>query len=143
MAKAIEVKIHFNQLPDIRKLLPKEVDELVEVIAHEGRNIVVRSMAQSPATGETYTRSGGVTHTASAPGNPPRIDTGELVNSITPNKRSEALWAVDAGTEYAHYLEYGSTRIAARPYMGPMSVVLQKGISTIANGWYTYKGFLK
>lgn len=58
-------------------------------------------------------------HRASAPGESPAIDTGALVNSIQSRQLAPMRWAVAAGTEYAAYLEYGTSRMAPRPYMRP------------------------
>ena len=80
-------------------------------------------------TGRTYRRRK-VLHTASAPGQPPALDTGRLRNSIAVTSPKWEGWSVSAevGTnvEYARLLEYGgrtgrqnTTRIAARPYMRP------------------------
>ena len=60
-------------------------------------------------------------HRASAPGEPPTIDTGNLVNSIKSSRLGEFRWCVSAGTEYARALEYGNParNLAPRPYMRP------------------------
>lgn len=54
------------------------------------------------------------------------VDTGNLRSSINtqPNRgasRSSVSIGADvvAGTEYAKYLEFGTSRMAARPFMGP------------------------
>lgn len=143
MAKTKHIVVKFNLLPTIRKkIADKEINELLTAFAQEGRNIVVRSMLQSPATGRKYDR-GGRTHVASSPGNPPRIDTGELVNSITPRKVKPGQVKVSTSVDYAHGLEFGETRVAPRPFMGPMAKKLEKLMPTIAKGYYEYKGFLK
>lgn len=56
--------------------------------------------------------------TASAPGTPPNIQTGELVGSIQVEKRRGGADVV-VGASYAAELEYGTSRIAARPFMTP------------------------
>lgn len=54
----------------------------------------------------------------SAPGTPPNIQTGNLYNSIervdTPDGAD-----VIVGADYAAELEFGSARVAARPFMTP------------------------
>ena len=58
-------------------------------------------------------------HQASAPGEPPAIDTGALVNSI----KAERVGTTDARTftnnEQAPHLEYGTVKMPARPFMTP------------------------
>ncbi len=75
-----------------------------------------------PGTGRTYTR-GGVTHTASAEGEPPAPDTGDLRRS----KQSEILRGADSihgilavNKEYALSLEVGTEKVKPRPFMTPL-----------------------
>lgn len=65
-----------------------------------------------PKTGRVYGR-----HQASAPGESPASDTGALVNSITTSVDQAALTGnVNFGTGYSAFLEYGTSRMAPRPY---------------------------
>lgn len=58
------------------------------------------------------------THRASAPGEAPASDTGELAGSITAIKRG--LYAfVGTPKLYGGYLEFGTRKIAERPFMRP------------------------
>jgi len=70
-------------------------------------------------TGQRQTVTTRTTHRASAPGEAPATDTGELVNSISVEmtRQTEALVMVDA--EYGAALEYGTARVAARPFLTP------------------------
>ena len=87
----------------------------------------VKEMLSKPGTGRVYksrrTRSGHILHTASVPGQPPAPDTGTLRRSIT--KRIKVI----AGTVYGYVgtklgygedLEYGTRRVAARPFLRPV-----------------------
>lgn len=65
-------------------------------------------------------------HRASAPGESPAIDTGALVNSIQSRQLGPMQWAVVAGTEYAKPLEYGTAKMAARPFMRPAADALRQ-----------------
>ncbi len=81
------------------------------------------SILNGNKTGRTYTRRT-VTHQASAPGEAPASDTGRLANSITTyiNKISglEALIIAGRGAvKYAAMLEFGTRKIAPRPFMFP------------------------
>jgi HK97 gp10 family phage protein len=83
------------------------------------RSEAVESIIRGKKSGRTYRRRG-VTHVASAPGEPPAADTGTLHNSIkvTPNfTRLQAV--VNAGASYAKALEYGTPRMDPRPFMRP------------------------
>ncbi len=72
-----------------------------------------------PKTGRIYRRRG-KTHQASAPGQPPATDTGSLASrSRTEYDAAEikgtAIWSVT----YARPLEFGTARMAARPFARP------------------------
>lgn len=89
----------------------------------EGTELVkeemVRSIQSGPKTGRLYRRRS-VTHRASAPGEAPASDTGRLVQSITTAYKTEPIQGrVNAGTDYAASLEYGTTRMEPRPYARP------------------------
>jgi HK97 gp10 family phage protein len=68
-------------------------------------------------------RRGGRVHQASAPGEPPAIDFGNLLNSINSElvEASAEFAVAEVGTnaEYAPPLEYGTATMAARPFMRP------------------------
>lgn len=85
--------------------------ELAAIQIHE---TAVKSMRQQ-SQGRRYGN-----HVASKPGDPPNIDTGRLVNSIKWEVDENALSAV-VGTnlEYGTHLEFGTTKMAARPWLGP------------------------
>lgn len=59
-------------------------------------------------------------HQASAPGEAPAIDTGELAQSIN-IKVSDDGGTGEVGTDKKHglYMEYGTSRVAARPWLKP------------------------
>jgi len=58
-------------------------------------------------------------HVASAPGEPPAIDTGTLANSIRTVRLAPLRYAVQASTIYAKMLYQGTSRIQPRPYLSP------------------------
>ena len=53
------------------------------------------------------------------PGSPPAVRTGTLANSIQSSKVGPSHWRVTVGAEYGIYLEYGTARMGARPFMAP------------------------
>jgi HK97 gp10 family phage protein len=94
---------------------------VVNYAANEVRNQAILGIQTTPRTGKKYKR-GSKIHIASIPGKPPAIDTGRLVNSInyivdvyTKGYAAE----VFASTKYAADLEFGTTKMAARPFMQP------------------------
>lgn len=76
------------------------------------------SMSAASHSGRKYGR-----HRASAPGETPAVDTGNLVNSIksqlVESTDMTALANVGTGVEYAEWLEFGTSRMKPRPYMRP------------------------
>jgi HK97 gp10 family phage protein len=78
-----------------------------------------RSILTGAKTGKTY-RRGTVNHRASAPGQPPASDTGRLVSSFLSEPGSEPLsYDVRANAMYAGFLEFGTSRMAPRPFLRP------------------------
>lgn len=75
---------------------------------------------QSPGEQVTRSRTGGgeYIHTASAEGDAPNTDTGRLVQSIQVEVNRKT---VDVGStlDYASYLEFGTKRMVARPWLFP------------------------
>jgi len=128
MANEFEVRITRNDLPKKKRELPGEMKKRMDALAEEGTNIAKVSMQQSPASGRSYMR-GKKMHTASSPGNPPRPDSGRLVNSMRwdrmgTNGQTQQRRII-AATEYAFYEEFGTTKMEARPFMGPMAQQLR------------------
>jgi HK97 gp10 family phage protein len=70
-------------------------------------------------SGRTYRRRS-VTHQASAPGEFPKTDSGQLVSSLFFRVGADKLSAF-FGTKlaYGRYLEFGTSRMAARPWLRP------------------------
>jgi HK97 gp10 family phage protein len=84
----------------------------VEAVRDEASSLIL----SGPKTGRIY-RRGGVSHQASAPGESPASDTGQLVASITTAVDSGNLTgSVGFGTDHAAPLEYGTRNMAPRPY---------------------------
>lgn len=92
--------------------LQRRASALVRATAFGIEGDIKTSMAE-PKSGHIYGN-----HQASAPGESPAIDTGQLANSIQ-TVVEELSATVGTNTEYAPYLEFGTHRMAPRPFMGP------------------------
>lgn len=77
----------------------------------------VKVSMQNSHGGRTYAR-GQKSHVASAPGQPPAIDYGVLINSIQ-SKEDKGGAMVFTNAEAAVPLEFGTARMQARPFMRP------------------------
>lgn len=112
----------------LRKLingLPGRADELVRGAAQEINNEIVLSFGTSPP-GNEYAR-GTVVHTASQPGYPPNVDTGALRASMRWRSAGVMRARVYTGVAYAHHLEMGTERMAARPFIYPVFARWNRG----------------
>jgi hypothetical protein len=121
-----QVVIRLNRFLELAREYPEVVDDAIQAAAREGEFYVKRSITESPMTGRQY----GI-HIASEPGNPPRIDSGNLVTSINVRPLRDKVWAIRSGAEYAALLEYGTSTMAARPHMTPMALWLEGEVEGI------------
>jgi len=94
----------------------------VQLAAQDVRNECVRTIQTGSRTGKIYTRNGRK-HQASAEGEPPKTDTGRLVNSLAfrmLGKLTAVAGAIAGNSivaEYAAALEFGTRKMAARPFL--------------------------
>lgn len=108
----------------IREQVAQELAKGMYVSMKRVEGEAKRSIVSGGKTGRLYQR-GNVLHRASAPGEAPASDTGRLVNSIigdvdrTELRRGVLQGSVTARTLYAKMLEFGTIKIAARPFMHP------------------------
>jgi HK97 gp10 family phage protein len=102
------------------------LDAVVET-AYAIQADAVKSIQRGPKSGKSYAR-GRKSHTASAPGEAPASDTGNLARNIRVKvNRSKGEVAVEANTPYAAALEFGTRGnpskkqppMQPRPFMGP------------------------
>lgn len=79
-----------------------------------------KRLLSTPGSGRIYKR-GSVTHQASAPGQPPAPDTGTLRASVHTDLSEIAGLVARVGTNkaYGYWLEVGTSRMAARPWLKP------------------------
>jgi len=84
------------------------------------RNEALRLVLDTTKTGREYQRRG-VTHTASAPGEPPASDTGTLVRNIRTDfsRIDQLVGVVRSSAAHAEHLEYGTENMEPRPSMRP------------------------
>ena len=83
------------------------------------RNTAVQSINQGSRSGAFYTR-GGKTGQRSAAGEPPKTDQGILVQNIVLDIDPDGLGAnVESRADYSQALEFGTSKMAARPFMQP------------------------
>lgn len=99
------------------------------------RNTMVDSMTQEAKHGRVYNVPGTRTkYVASAPGEAPAVATSNLISNIE-IEFSERNLVAEVGVleyakvDYAAYLEFGTSKMAARPFLEPALKKHQKEIS--------------
>lgn len=114
--------------------------------ANDIRNTIIKSMQQTKRSQRSYIRGKSkriktgieraygksarkARHFSSMPGNPPAVDSGQLVRSIMWNvKNNEVEVGSLGGAPYAKFLESGTKRMAERPFLKPAVDLHIKGI---------------
>ncbi len=94
---------------------------------------LIKQILSQGGTGRIYKRRGGV-HQASAPGEPPAPDTGNLRNAIgfqiiAPGRVGIG---VEAGASYWRFLEFGTRFIDPRPFLRPAITFGRAGMTDVA-----------
>lgn len=124
MASEIRMEVDLSGLdaitPRTRRLLGAVVRKTTfDLEAH------AKASMSGPKRGRAYKRKG-VVHIASAPGEAPAIDTGNLANSIQARMVDDLTGEVDVAADYGPALEFGGKN-AARPFMQPAADAVQPG----------------
>lgn len=90
------------------------VEQAISASAMEALTDVRKAIEGPPKTGEIYKR-GDKVHQASAPGEAPATDRGQLVSSTYYTKIDTLTAAIGSPLPYARYLEEGTQHIRRRP----------------------------
>ena len=85
------------------------------------RNTAVQSIQQGAKSGVIYEKyNPRRTHRASSAGQPPATDTGFLVNNIFLKFDTDKLGvSVESRANYSAFLEFGTSKMSARPFLQP------------------------
>lgn len=134
----MKVKIEIEGLKELNSHLDnlargseEVLAEVINDVLYETQAYAVKSMRDSPPTGRTYEKGNPKrTHTASSPGNPPRPDEGRLLSNVhvEPATRAQLLGRVGTAILYGPHLEFGTSKMAARPWLLP---AFQRAIADI------------
>ena len=112
------------------KTLESKIDVAIRSGAVKVLNETQSLMKQSTKSGTEYKR-GSKTHTSSAPGQAPAVDTGTLVRSIQSLKSIYGDgWLVGTSIEYGKHLEFGTKNMSARPWLIPALEKHRKAVYT-------------
>lgn len=115
----LTIKVDNAKLRRLAATSPATVDAWLRGVAEEMVSDIKLSFGTSPA-GKTYKRGQKRVHIASQPGYAPNVDMGTLRASIRWEAAGDLTYHIMDGVEYGQQLEFGTTRIAARPFMTPV-----------------------
>tara|TARA_R110002050_G_scaffold235889_1_gene371752 strand:- start:93 stop:542 length:450 start_codon:yes stop_codon:yes gene_type:complete len=109
-----------NQLKKLDKRLEPDFQEIVKGGAQLIRGEAIKSIQQGAKSGIVYEKyNPRRTHRASAPGESPASDTGNLVSKIIVKQQSKDKVNVESNANYSAFLEYGTSKMQPRPFMLP------------------------
>lgn len=119
MARAVSsCKVVYNHFPAIAKQLPGIAVQIIGETLGD-IDLTVKTGMIASGGGRVY-RRGNRIHIASAPGQMPAIDMEQLISSLSHQiirGQYKGYYYTDTG--YAVFLEYGTSKMAARPFMTP------------------------
>ena len=104
MSTGVRITLDKRKLDQIARNLPGRVSDWLDGVAQEIVNDIKLSFGTSP----------------SSPGDPPGVDTGALRASMRWVSEAQFVRVVYDGVEYGVYLEYGTSRMSARPFINPV-----------------------
>lgn len=90
------MRVIFNKLPDIAKQAQPKAEAIIREAAFAVERGAKLRIAGWPA-----------------------VDTGAMLNSTRATKEKPLLWKIAPGVEYAIYVEFGTYKMAARPFLFP------------------------
>lgn len=110
----------FAALAKLGEVGERNARKAVAATAQRVRTNAIKSIQERRSTGVTYQKFTPMrVHTASAPGNPPNTDTGELVRSIRVAMLEGPSAAVGTALDKGLWLELGTRNMAPRPWLNP------------------------
>ena len=118
--KVSNIKKALKQLKTLQKDLEPDFQEIVKGGAQLIRGEAIKSIQQGAKSGIVYEKyNPRRTHRASAPGEAPASDTGNLVSKIIIRQDGKDKTNVESNAHYSAYLEYGTSKMEPRPFMFP------------------------
>lgn len=109
------------------KRLTSEAERMATRVVYTGADMIAAAAKQSITAGSIS----GKNHVPSSPGQPPNNDTGHLAKNIEVETSSPLQAKVLSKAAYANALEFGSSKMSARPYMRPARDAKRKEIQKL------------
>jgi HK97 gp10 family phage protein len=118
--KVTNMKLALSQLDRLAKDMELPFQEVVKGGGQLIRAEAIKSIQTGAKSGVMYQMyNPRREHRASAPGQAPASDTGNLVSKIIVKQKSKNITNVESNADYSAYLEYGTSKMEARPFMLP------------------------
>ena len=118
--KVKNLKKVLSQLNRLQKDMEVPFQEIVKGGGQLIRGEAIKSIQTGSKSGVMYQMyNPRREHRASAPGEAPASDTGNLVSKITVKQKSLNVVHVESNADYSAFLEYGTSKMEARPFMFP------------------------
>ena len=111
-----------------KDMLP-EFREVIMGGAQQIRGEAIQSIQTGSKSGIVYQKYNPKReHRASAPGESPASDTGNLVSKIKVQRKNKDSVDVESNASYSKFLEYGTSKMQPRPFLFPAYKKSQKKI---------------
>ena len=109
-----------SQLDKLEKDMEVPFQEIVKGGGQLIRTEAIKSIQTGAKSGIMYQKyNPRREHRASAPGQAPASDTGNLVSKIIVKQKTKNVVNVESNADYSAFLEYGTSKMEARPFMLP------------------------
>ena len=131
---AIKTKVvRKNKTDKALKQYKTQIEQIIAIGGQMVRNEAVKSIQQNSGGGKVYTR-GGTTHVASPPNSPPNTDTGFLASNVFLKIDADKMGcSVESRADYSEHLEFGTSKMKARPFLQPALEGNKKKINKLFN----------
>ena len=109
-----------KQLENLESAMEKPLEEVLFGGGQLIRSEAVKSIQTGAKSGIMYQKyNPRRQHRASAPGQAPASDTGNLVSKIRVKQKNPNTTQVESGADYSAFLEYGTSKMQPRPFLFP------------------------
>ena len=118
--KTTNLKKVMSQLKRLGKDMEQPFQEVVKGGGQLIRGEAIKSIQSGAKSGIMYQKyNPRREHRASAPGQAPASDTGNLVSKIVVRQKGANVTNVESNANYSAFLEYGTSKMQPRPFMLP------------------------
>lgn len=115
----LNVRAEVFEIVDFEHDLEQSLSGLAKQIAKDIHVEIETSLEKRNHSGRSYQRGYGRVHIASAPGETPARDSGDLWGSLTDVKSKDTSAEFEITAGHAGLLETGTSKMAERPFVAP------------------------